>query len=192
MLNLEKIGNKIADLRKQNNMLQNELADRLYVTHQAVSKWENGKSIPSIEILYEITKLFQVSIDYLLDDSDIRDDDYETQLRIFPRDSVIRKFINRGHLEKEIDKIFYLLNTAERLQLVEMIVLENLSIPIEAYWHLLSSEERIHVLGLVKKRDTNIDLTSIFQQMTREERRLIGMDFGKGMIHVNFNNKKKE
>ncbi|MCK5731991.1 MAG: helix-turn-helix transcriptional regulator, partial [Tenericutes bacterium] len=88
MLNLKKIGKKITELRKEKNMKQNELAEALYVTHQAVSKWENGKSIPSIEILYELTKLFKVSIDFLLDNSDIKTDDYETLFNNYPRRSV--------------------------------------------------------------------------------------------------------
>ena len=47
MLNLKKIGSKISKQRKQMGLTQTELANALYVTHQAVSKWENGKSIPS-------------------------------------------------------------------------------------------------------------------------------------------------
>ncbi|MBI9010388.1 MAG: helix-turn-helix transcriptional regulator [Tenericutes bacterium] len=41
-------------------MKLNELEEALYVTHQAVSKWENVKSIASIEILYDLNKLFSV------------------------------------------------------------------------------------------------------------------------------------
>ena len=76
MLNLTQIGHKITEHRKRLNLTQKELAETLYVTHQSVSKWEKGKSIPSIEILFEMTKLFEISIDYLLDDSIIEDKDY--------------------------------------------------------------------------------------------------------------------
>ena len=61
MLNLNMIGQKIAQLRIQQNMNQEALADALYVTRQAVSKWEMGKSIPSIEILISLTQLFNIS-----------------------------------------------------------------------------------------------------------------------------------
>ena len=54
----EKIGNIIKELRKKNNLTQQNLADQLGVTYQAVSKWENGKNIPDIAILKEISKLY--------------------------------------------------------------------------------------------------------------------------------------
>ena len=65
----EKIGKFIKKLRKDNNLTQDELAKKLGVTYQAVSKWENGKSIPDIAILKTISGLFNVNIDELLDGS---------------------------------------------------------------------------------------------------------------------------
>ncbi|MBN2540056.1 MAG: helix-turn-helix transcriptional regulator [Bacilli bacterium] len=190
MLNLEMIGNKIADLRRKHDMKQNELADALYVTHQAVSKWENGKSIPSIEILYEITKLFQVSIDYLLEDTEIKEDDYETQLKLFPRDSVIRKFMNQTH--PDFSQIFYLLDTLERKQVLESALRNKPQEFLDSYWHLLSNEERIYVLGIIKSKADSIDLSTIYHQLSMEEKRLMHLDFGKGTIHVNFNQKRRK
>ena len=63
----EKIGKFIKKLRKANNLTQDELAKKLGVTYQAVSKWENGKSIPDIAILKDISTLFNVNIDELLE-----------------------------------------------------------------------------------------------------------------------------
>ena len=63
----EKIGKFIKKLRKDNNLTQDELAKKLGVTYQAVSKWENGKSIPDIAILKTISELFNVNIDELLE-----------------------------------------------------------------------------------------------------------------------------
>jgi len=65
-MNQEKIGKFILDLRKQNKMTQKELADKLNVTAQAVSKWENGRGIPDIEILQKISTEFNVNIDSIL------------------------------------------------------------------------------------------------------------------------------
>ena len=56
----------IKDLRKKNNLTQSELASLLGVTFQAVSKWENGKSIPDILLLKQISEKFNVDLDYLL------------------------------------------------------------------------------------------------------------------------------
>ena len=61
-MNQEKVGNLIKKLRKDNNLTQKELADKLNVTFQAVSKWENGKSVPDIAQLRQISKLFSVDI----------------------------------------------------------------------------------------------------------------------------------
>lgn len=56
----------LLELRKQNNLTQNELAEKTYVTRQAVSKWELGESIPNTETLKLLSKLFNVSINTLL------------------------------------------------------------------------------------------------------------------------------
>jgi len=63
----EKIGKFIKEIRKNNNLTQKEFADKLGVTFQAVSKWENGKNIPDIGILKEISKEFNVNINEILD-----------------------------------------------------------------------------------------------------------------------------
>lgn len=65
-MNQEKIGNFIKEIRKKNNLTQKEFADKLGVTFQAVSKWENGKNIPDILILQEISRLFNVNVDDIL------------------------------------------------------------------------------------------------------------------------------
>lgn len=56
----------LSELRKKNNMTQTELAEKVFVTRQAVSKWEIGESIPNAETLKLLSKLFNVSINTLL------------------------------------------------------------------------------------------------------------------------------
>lgn len=53
-------------LRKLNNISQKELATKLFVTPQAVSKWERGESTPNPDALIKMADIFGVSIDYLL------------------------------------------------------------------------------------------------------------------------------
>ena len=60
------IGRKISDLRKVKGFTQEELAERLGVSPQAVSKWENDNSCPDIMLLPKISQLFGVTIDSLL------------------------------------------------------------------------------------------------------------------------------
>ena len=56
----------ILELRKQNHLTQNELAEKAFVTRQAVSKWESGESIPNTETLKLLSKIFDTSINTLL------------------------------------------------------------------------------------------------------------------------------
>lgn len=60
------LGKKISDLRREKGIKQEEMAERLGVSPQAVSKWENDISCPDIMLLPKIAQLFNVSIDSLL------------------------------------------------------------------------------------------------------------------------------
>lgn len=57
---------KLAELRKSKGMTQEELAQALYVSRTAVSKWESGRGYPSIDSLKEISRFFAVTIDELI------------------------------------------------------------------------------------------------------------------------------
>lgn len=59
---------KLIQLRKKNGLSQEELADKVGVSRQAVSKWESAQSIPDIDKVIALSGLFGVSIDYLLKD----------------------------------------------------------------------------------------------------------------------------
>ncbi len=56
----------IFQLRTQNGLSQEELANKIYVTRQAVSRWETGETVPNTETLKLLSKLFDVSINTLL------------------------------------------------------------------------------------------------------------------------------
>ena len=58
--------NVIFELRTKTGLSQDELAGRIHVTRQAVSRWENGETIPNTETLKLLSKLFDVSINTLL------------------------------------------------------------------------------------------------------------------------------
>jgi len=71
-----KIGEKIVTLRKANGLSQEEFAQKLGVSRQAVSKWELGESLPDIENVVRMAETFGVTTDYLLKDGT---DSAETQ-----------------------------------------------------------------------------------------------------------------
>lgn len=63
-----KFGEKIKALRLQNCLSQQELAYKLYVSRQTVTKWETGKSLPDIPKLKALSETFNISIDNMLSD----------------------------------------------------------------------------------------------------------------------------
>ena len=58
-------GEKIIELRKRNGYSQEELAEKLDVSRQSVSKWELNASTPDLERIVQMSELFHVSTDYL-------------------------------------------------------------------------------------------------------------------------------
>lgn len=62
----EKIGKFIKNLRKENNLTQRQLADKYGVTYQAVSKWENGKNLPDVSLIKQMSIDFNINIDDIL------------------------------------------------------------------------------------------------------------------------------
>lgn len=88
-----KINEQIAFLRKQKGLTQEELANALGVTNQAVSKWESAQCCPDIQLLPDIAKLFGVSIDVLFSDSNM---DYSDIHSFMKDDDVIRVVQMRG------------------------------------------------------------------------------------------------
>lgn len=69
MLDKEKVGKRIAYYRKDRGFTQKELAGLLNISYQAVSKWEAGNSFPTVDMLYEIAKILNVTVDLLLNDN---------------------------------------------------------------------------------------------------------------------------
>lgn len=58
--------NKIKEIREKNNLTQEEMAEKLHVSRQAVSNWENNKNYPDIGIIMDISKTFSISLDELI------------------------------------------------------------------------------------------------------------------------------
>lgn len=63
---MEKFEERFVKLRKENNLTQEDVANKLGISPQAVSKWENGISMPDISLLVDIASMFNVSVDTLL------------------------------------------------------------------------------------------------------------------------------
>ena len=61
-----KLAEKLFELRKEKGWSQEKLAEQINVSRQSISKWESGQVLPEIEKIIEISKIFQVTTDYLL------------------------------------------------------------------------------------------------------------------------------
>lgn len=90
-----KLSEKLYSLRKKSGLSQEQLAEQLNVSRQAISKWESGVSVPESEKLIVISTYFNVSVDYLIKD------DVETADSIQPTGSVnkadiIVKYVGLG------------------------------------------------------------------------------------------------
>ncbi len=71
MVNKIHFGKRIAALRRKAGLSQTDLAEKLGVTSQAVSKWECGNAVPDIDILLELSRLHKVTINEMLEDMDL-------------------------------------------------------------------------------------------------------------------------
>ena len=97
------IGNNIKQLRQQKNLTQDQVAEKLGVSYQAVSKWENNANTPDIALLPAIAELFGVSIDALFSDSIM---DYSDIHSFMKDDDVIRVVQMRGTKVLKVSSAF--------------------------------------------------------------------------------------
>ncbi len=97
------IGNNIKQLRQQNHLTQDQVAEKLGISYQAVSKWENNANTPDIALLPQIAKLFGVSIDALFSDNLTDCSDFQSFMK---DDNVIRVVQMRGAKVLKVSSTF--------------------------------------------------------------------------------------
>ena len=66
-MNMNIISKYLQFLRKSHNYTQDDLAQKLDISRQAVSKWETGTAIPDLEVLLKISKLYNITINEILE-----------------------------------------------------------------------------------------------------------------------------
>ena len=96
IVNQEKIGKFIANLRKEKNMTQQELAKKLGVTDRAISKWENGRGLPDYSLLQDLCDTLSISINELFSGEKISKEDYKTKA-----EENMSKLINDNYRKKK-------------------------------------------------------------------------------------------
>lgn len=165
---LSSISENLKRYRKQNKLTQLEMAQHLFVTPQAVSKWERGESLPDISLIPKIAKLFNRSI------SDLWGEEIETFDSSKLSFQAILKELDYLESAEEIMKHFdfiLLLNEQEK----ELIVFKMLSLPgsdfiIEDFYYYLSSQLKEKVLTILLEKERFQGLEALIPMMSTKMR----------------------
>ncbi len=75
-MDMVRIGKFLAELRKENNLTQEQLGEKLGVTNKTISRWENGNYLPPVEMIQLMSKLYDVSINEILSGGRLTPEDY--------------------------------------------------------------------------------------------------------------------
>ena len=126
MLNSTKVGNFIMAKRKARGMTQQQLADKLNVSFQAISKWENGTTYPNIEILRDLAIVLEVSVDEILAGSEKEEEGLsysKAGIDITYTDTIKKEMAK--HLETEDSRVLNGLGPFASLYDIKFPVIEN-------------------------------------------------------------------
>ena len=82
-MNQEKIGIFLKDLRKEKEMTQEQLAEKMNVNSRTISRWENAKTMPDFDILIELAKLYDVSIEEILNGASFGNDGFLNKKTVY-------------------------------------------------------------------------------------------------------------
>ena len=91
-----KFSDKLQRIRKEKNITQEMLADKLNVSRQAVSKWESGVAYPDTEKLIQISKIFNISLDDLINDNINMDKDSSKKISFMEILNIVLDFISKS------------------------------------------------------------------------------------------------
>lgn len=140
MLDFKAIGNGIRERRQKLGYSQDSLAETLGVTHQAISRWEQGEAMPTVENLAELCSLFDIGFEELL-------------LLGRPVDPIAKNIFD-GH---------------SRTYVVKEIISGRCTYDFVGNFNVFMPQERIMLLRAVKEGKLTADLLSLRQKLTQEE-----------------------
>lgn len=147
MIDFVKVGSKITKYRKEQNLTQDDIAEKLFVSRQLVSKWENGTGVPSIDVLLELCKLFEITFEELLC---LNDEIYVDENDIF-----------KGR---------------NRLFVVQSVIDGNIKVNLSEVFYQFSPIERTMVLNAVKEGRLKTNMEDLFPKLTPGEQKIINKD----------------
>ena len=93
---------KLIALRKSRELTQEQLAEQINVSRQSISKWESGQVIPEVEKIVELSKVFDVTVDYLLKPSEIDELSVKTEILEQQQKQMLVREQKRTQISKNI------------------------------------------------------------------------------------------
>ncbi len=138
MLDCIAVGKKIQEYRIKNKYHQDQLAELLYVSRQAVSRWELGQAVPTIDNLITLTRLFGVSFEELLCLNE--EPDPQNLFRGHNREYIVRRICD-GELKVDLPEVFWQFSSEERMQVLSSIKRKGENIDATLYDRLSTSEQ---------------------------------------------------
>ncbi len=155
-MNQEKIGKFIAYCRKEKNMTQEELAQKLHLTDKAISKWENGRCLPDLSILEPLSKTLDVSINEILSGEKIKEEEL--------KDHTDKNIIDVVNYSDE--KIKRIKRTIKVSSIIMIIALATLMFASD-YDHIKEGKKPAFMF-LVSKKDNKYTYLGLGSKLVRE------------------------
>lgn len=135
MLNTVEIAGKLRELRVSHQLTQDALAEKIYVSRQAVSQWEKGESLPSITSCILLMEIYEVSLDELF------------CLNSPKEDSVCLENVLKGRFNDCLTDILYRFSKEERWRILRAVKERQIDADIEELYPFCSKEERAYLKG---------------------------------------------
>jgi len=168
MLDLIQIGKKLKALRKTLDLSQEQLAEKLYVTHQAISRWEQGKSLPSIETLMNLSQLYQTPLEQLLCFDVVYEDDIDQLFNNHSRQKIMHDLIHHLLPKYTVHDLIHKFTQEERYYLLNHLPLKITFTMFER----LSLSERRFVINKVLAEDQS-QINNLMRVCTNQEKNII-------------------
>lgn len=116
------LGKKLKEIRKNFGLSQEELAEMMHVSRQAITKWENDNGMPDVSNLQELSKVFGLTVDYLLDNDkplpalsmrlELNKDDYKNKISMYSE--MLKKYFG--------DADIYVLVRSKKMSFIDILI----------------------------------------------------------------------
>ena len=123
-----KIGKFIADCRKQNQLTQMQLAEKLGITDRAISKWETGKALPDSSIMLELCDVLKITVNDLLSGEVVTMDNYNKEME----KNLLEMVEQKDQADKRLLKLEIVLGLIAILPLIGAVVVTSV-VPMEEW-----------------------------------------------------------